>query len=131
MSISRRPINPPTSLPSIAPIEPVDPNTHRVDEPQHAKEKPDSAPTVADRPAERKTPSGSARRPLYRREPWLGVLLASFMITALAAFVSPEARRIVVLVGLVVGAIGVILLMIHKPDPVEEAHWREYRRRDD
>jgi len=131
MPISRRPVHPPSSLPSLAPIEPVDANKQRSDEPEPARPNPGTAPTVADRPAEPETPPSVARRPLYRREPWLGVLLASVIVTTLAMLVPLEARRIGVVAGLVIGAIGVILLVIHKPDPDEEAHWREYQRRDD
>ena len=85
-------------------------------------------PDVPTRSATTRSPSPSGRRPLYQREPWLAVLLAAFVLMTVAVFLPPDVRRLAVYVGLGVGAIGVILLMIHKPDPAEEAAWREHQR---
>ena len=70
-------------------------------------------------------------RPLYRREPWLAVLLASLVITSMALFLPDGVRRLVLYVGLALGLIGVVLLMLHKPDPAEEAAWRDHTRDDE
>ena len=74
-------------------------------------------------------PTGS--RPLYRREPWLAVLLASLILTATAVFLPDGIRRLVLYVGLGLGMIGVVLLMLHKPDPVEDAAWRDHTGNDE
>jgi hypothetical protein len=72
--------------------------------------------------------SPARRRPLYRREPWLAVLLVSRRLTSIAVFLPHELRRFAVYLGLGIGAIGVILLIIHKPDPAEDPLWQEHQR---
>ena len=69
-----------------------------------------------------------SRAPLRRREPWLVMLAVGFVIVLTAAIVPHDSRRYIALAGIAAGAIGLALLMFHKPDPAEEARWREYRR---
>ena len=128
MSISQRPIPQPTSVPAIAPTEPVPPDAPRSDEPSRAKREANTVPIV-DHPA---TPAaGIGRRPLHRREPWLGALLVSLLIMATSIFLPSGIQRIATYLGLAVGAVGIVLLILHKPDADEEALWREYQRRSD
>ena len=76
-------------------------------------------------------PARAARQPLYRREPWLAILLLGLIIMAVTIALPEDARRYGIYAGLVVGAAGVVSLLMHRPDPAEEARWREYRRVDD
>jgi hypothetical protein len=85
-------------------------------------------PDVPARPVTERIASRGNRRPLYQREPWLAVLLASLVLMSIAIFLPHELRRFAIYIGLGVGAIGVILLMIHKPDPAEDPLWQEHQR---
>ena len=71
------------------------------------------------------------RQPLYRREPWLAILLLGLIIMAVTIALPEDTRRYGIYAGLVVGAVGVVALLMHRPDPAEEARWREYRHIDD
>ncbi|HEU4629113.1 MAG TPA: hypothetical protein VFS08_05185 [Gemmatimonadaceae bacterium] len=73
-------------------------------------------------------PAPASSRPLYRREPWLAILLAALVVGALSFFLPPDARRVGVIVAAVLGVIGLGLLMIHRPDPAAEAEWRRMQR---
>ena len=70
-------------------------------------------------------------RQLYRREPWLGILLLGLIIVAVSVALPEDVRRYGIYAGLAVGAAGVVSLLMHRPDPAEDARWREYRRVDD
>ena len=130
MSISQRPVHPPTSVPAIAPVEPVASDAPPSTAPVRAARNADVAPVV-DRPPKPSVRSASARRPLYRREPWLAALLASLLIMVASVFLPTELQAIARYVGFALGALGIVLLVMHKPDPDEEARWREYQRRGD
>ena len=69
----------------------------------------------------------SARLPLYRREPWLAVLLVAFIIMIVSLLLPVEHRRWPVIVSGVLGAGGLVLLILHRPEPHGERHWREIR----
>ena len=69
----------------------------------------------------------SARLPLYRREPWLAVLLLAFIVMIVGLFLPVEHRRLPVIVSGILGAGGLVLLVFHRPDPHNERHWREIR----
>jgi hypothetical protein len=133
MSISQRPVHRPSTMPPIAPIEPVDRNVRRSDDPSKSPSSPPNDPPPPTRPAARQPAAAPTpvRKPFYRREPWLAVLLVSAMIMVAVVFLPQETRRFGTYLGLGIGAIGVILLMMHKADPAEEARWREYRRHED
>ena len=130
MPISQRPVQPPTSVPAIAPIEPVPSGASTSNQPSRAKRGVDAAP-VADRQPTPAAESATVRQPLYRREPWLAALLASLLIVATSLFVPQEIQQIARYLGFAVGALGIVLLIIHKPDANEEARWREYQRQGD
>lgn len=74
------------------------------------------------------TAVGPTTRPLYRREPWLAVMYAAFSV-GLSVAVVPAALQLVAIIGaLSLLVVGVLLLVLQRPDSAKEA---QPRRSDD
>jgi hypothetical protein len=132
MSNSQRRLEHPSTLPPVAQLDPVGSTTRRSDEPSSPKKEPSAPLPAAERPAARERSAlPLTRRPLYRREPWLAAMMLSFVLMSTLLFLPQELRPFIMYPGLAIGAIGVFLLIMHKPDPADEARWREYRRLDE
>jgi len=74
--------------------------------------------------------AGAARRPLYRREPWLAALMVAMLIGILALVLPGDARRVAALAAVGVGVAGVLLLLVHRPDPAADDAWKQIGSRD-
>jgi hypothetical protein len=67
------------------------------------------------------------RLPLYRREPWLAVLLVALIVMVAALLLPVEHRRWPVIVAGVLGTAGLLMLMLHRPHPHSDQHLRDIR----